>query len=259
MPGPVGGPGCRRCGATGSLLSHGRCASCTLHDRLTTLTAAAADRPGGKQIEALCQALGRAGHAVTVLRWLSYGHSATLLARLLDYDGPLTHQYLDALPPSKAVHYVRDVLVCAGVLTSRDEHLERITPWLDQLLATRPPGHARLIQPYAHWFLIHRARCKSCGSLTSSATAGHIRARITTAVALLDWLSDHGTDLRALTQAQLDQWLLAHPGRHTPIQPFISWATRRKITRGLAVKTGPPPRRQTSSTTASMPGSSVPA
>lgn len=56
----------------------------------------------------------------------------------------------DALPPSKAVHYVRDVLADAGVLPSRDEHLEQITPWLDQLLATRPPGHARLIHPYAH-------------------------------------------------------------------------------------------------------------
>jgi hypothetical protein len=86
-----------------------------LHDRLTTLTGVAADRPGGTQVEALCQALARAGHPVTVLRWLSYGHSAALLTRLLDHDGPLTHQHLDALPASKAVHYIRDVLVCAGV------------------------------------------------------------------------------------------------------------------------------------------------
>ena len=55
-------------------------------------------------------------------------------------------------------------------------------------------------------------------------------------MALLDWLSDHGTDLGALTQDQLDQWLLARPGRHTPIQPFIRWTTRHKITRGLTVK-----------------------
>jgi len=47
------------------------------------------------------------------------------------------------------------------------------------------------------------------------------------------------TDLSNLTQGQLDQWLLAGPGRHTPIQPFISWATRHKITRGLAVKSRP--------------------
>jgi hypothetical protein len=38
---------------------------------------------------------------------------------------------------------------------------------------------------------------------------------------------------------QLDQWLLARPGRHTPIQPFISWTTRHKFTRGLAVKSRP--------------------
>jgi hypothetical protein len=192
----------------------------------------------GHPISVLAQALTRAGRPVTVLRWLSYGHSAGLVHRLVGHDGPLTHQHLDALPPSKAVHYVRDVLIGAGVLPSRDEHLERITPWLGQLLATRP-GHARLIQPYAHWFLLQRARRKNRGGLTSSTTAESIRARITAAVALLDWLSRHGTDLSALTQDQLDQWLLAGPGRHTPIQPFISWTTRHKITRGLAVKTRP--------------------
>lgn len=118
-----------------------------LDDRLTELTDRARNRPGSEQISVLAQALAQAGRPVTVLRWLSYGHSAGLVHRLVEHDGPLTHQHLDALPPSKAVHYVRDVLVGAGVLPSRDEHLERITPWLDQLLATRPPGHARLIQP----------------------------------------------------------------------------------------------------------------
>ena len=137
------------------------------------------------------------------------------------------------------MHYVRDILVSAGVLPGRDEHLDRITPWLDQLLATRPPGHARLIQPYAHWFLLQRARRKNHGRLTSSTTADSIRARITAAVALLDWLNHHGTDPSALTQDQLDQWLLAGPGRHTPVQPFISWANRHKVTRGLAVKSRP--------------------
>lgn len=231
--------GCRRCGATGSELNQGRCARCTLHDRLTTLASDTANRPGGHQVKALCQALARAGHPDTVLRWLSYGHSAALLAQLLDDSESLTHQHLDALPLSKAVHYVRDVLVCAGVLPSRDEHLERITPWLDQLLATRSPGHARLIQPYAHWFLIHRARRKNHGALTSPTTAGSIRTRIAAAVALLDWLSDHQIDPDALTQDQLDRWLLAHPGRHTPIQSFIKWSTRHKITHGLTVKSRP--------------------
>jgi hypothetical protein len=58
-------------------------------------------------------------------------------------------------------------------------------------------------------------------------------------VALLDWLSDHDTSLSTLTQDQLDHWLLARPGRHSPIQPFISWTTRHKITRGLTVKSRP--------------------
>jgi hypothetical protein len=52
-----------------------------------------------------------------------------------------------------------------------------------QLLATRPPGHARVIQPYARWFLLQRAHRKNHGGLTSSTTADSIRARITAAVA----------------------------------------------------------------------------
>ena len=79
-----------------------------LDDRLTELTDRARNRPGSEQISVLAQALAQAGRPVTVLRWLSYGHSADLMNRLLDHDGPLTHQHLDALPPSKAVHYVRD-------------------------------------------------------------------------------------------------------------------------------------------------------
>ena len=109
--------GCRRCGAACFLLSYGRCASCVLDDRFTELTDAARNRPGGEQISVLAQALARAGHPATVLRragLVLYGHCAWRVHRLLEHDGPLTHQHLDALPPSKAVHYVRDVLVGAA-------------------------------------------------------------------------------------------------------------------------------------------------
>ena len=65
-----------------------------------------------EQISVLAQALAQAGRPVTVLRWLSYGHSAGLVRRLVEHDGPLTHQHLDALPPSKAVHYTQVPSAC---------------------------------------------------------------------------------------------------------------------------------------------------
>jgi hypothetical protein len=50
-------------------------------------------------------------------------------------------QPLDDLPQTQALRYVRDMLVSPGVLPERNEHLERLAPWLEHLLHDKP----------AHW------------------------------------------------------------------------------------------------------------
>ncbi len=48
---------------------------------------------------------------------------------------------------AQSLHCTREVLASAGVLPARNEHPERLAPWLEHLLKDRPGGHARLACP----------------------------------------------------------------------------------------------------------------
>jgi hypothetical protein len=106
----------------------------------------------------LADALLAAEKPRSVLVWLGKSAAAQLLAQLAARADPLTHAVLDSLPPSRAVHFVRRMLMDTGVLPDRLDHLDRIVPWLDAQLESHPAAHARLIRPYVQWHLLHRAR-----------------------------------------------------------------------------------------------------
>ena len=57
------------------------------------------------------------------------------------------HDLLDELPPSRNVHYIRQMMVQTGVLPERHEDLERLPAWLDHHLLDKPTEHANLIRP----------------------------------------------------------------------------------------------------------------
>jgi hypothetical protein len=148
---------CRRCGQAGRLYADGQCARCVLAQRLNDLLT---DDHGDihPQLGPLLKAMTAVEHPVSILGWLRKSESATLLARLAETKEPITHQTLDGLSPSRSVYYVRDVLVHIGIIEERNEFLERIPPWLDQLLAGQPTAHAHLVRQFAHWYVLRRAR-----------------------------------------------------------------------------------------------------
>ena len=88
-----------------------------------------------------------------------------------------------------------------------NEHLERLAPWLEHLLHDKPAHHARLIRPFAHWFVLRRARRVAARRTFTRGSADFARARVLAALDLLSWLDQRGQDLRDLTQADLDRWL----------------------------------------------------
>jgi hypothetical protein len=147
----------------------------------------------------------------TVVDWLGKSRSAHLLGQLAKSGQPITHGLLDELPQTHSLHYVREVLVNAGVLPARNEHLERLTPWLEHLLRDKPAGHARLVRPFAHWSVLRRAAAHRAYGRGS---ADFARARVLAALDLLSWLDHRSQPLEALTQADLDQWLIE--GTTTP-------------------------------------------
>ena len=94
-----------------------------------------------------------------MLRWVALAPTARLLRQLVEDGVPVTHQRLDALPPSPSVLRLRDLLVRCTVLPAREgEYLHRVDPWLRTLLADLPPHHAGVLAPFARWYLLPRAR-----------------------------------------------------------------------------------------------------
>jgi hypothetical protein len=233
---------CRACGHDGEIHCDQRCFRCVLTERATDLltgTGGVAD-----QLRPLLDAIRQVDNPATVVAWLARSPSAKLLRQLALAGEPITHDLLDQQPQTQPVHYLRELLVAAGVLPLRDEHLERLGPWLDGILADRPAHQVRLVRPFAHWFVLRRARraaARSQGFRRGS--ADFARARIIVALDLLAWLDQTQLALADLTQPILDQWLAEGSTARRAIRYFLQWAHDRRVTGDLEVtlppKTGP--------------------
>ena len=240
----AGAPGldytCRECGRGGQIHSSRRCFSCVLAERARVLLVG----PGGEvsaQMQPLLEALSSVTNPATVVKWLGTSRSARLLGRLARTGDAVTHDLLDDLPQTQALHYVREILVSSGVLPARNEHLERLAPWLEHLLAGKPAHHARLIRPFTHWFVLRRARRAAARRAFTRGSADFARARVLAALDLLSWLDQCGQVLRDLTQADLDRWLADGTTTRRTVRYFLQWAHSRGLVGDLTVPLPPRP------------------
>ncbi len=232
---------CRECGRGGQIHSGGRCFGCVLAERAHGLLAG----PSGEvsaQLHPLFAALTTVSNPATVVTWLGKSRSAQLLGGLARTDNPVTHDLLDDLPQTQALRYVRDMLVTSGVLPARNEHLERLGSWLEHLLHDKPAHHARLIRPFAHWFVLRRARRTAACRTFTRGSADFARARVLAALDLLSWLDQPGQDLRDLTQTDLDRWLTEGTTTRRAVRYFLQWAHGRGLAGDLSVPL--PPRQE---------------
>ena len=232
---------CRECGRGGEIHSNRRCFGCVLAERARILLAG----PGGEvpdQLQPLLEALSSVSNPATVVSWLGTSRSARLLGRLARTGDPITHDLLDGLPQTQALHYVREVLVNSGALPARNEHLERLAPWLEHLLHDKPAHHARLVRPFTHWFVLRRARRSAARRTFTRGSADFARARVLAALDLLSWLDHRGQALSNLTQADLDQWLADGTTTRRAVRYFLQWACGRGLADDLTVPL--PPRQE---------------
>jgi hypothetical protein len=226
---------CRFCGQAGRVYEAGRCFRCVVTRRL-------GDMLGGTtgqiptQLQPLAAALTAAEKPRSVMVWLGESSAAQLLTRLAAQGQPITHELLDSLPVDQDVHYVRQILVQTEILPERLEYLDRIRPWLEQTLAARPDAHARLVRPYAHWYVLHRARRRAQrrGAFTAH-SATQIRSEIRVVLGMLDQLDRDGLTLASLRQHHVDRWLTAGPASRYSIRYFLLWATERGLVSDITV------------------------
>jgi ribosomal protein L40E len=225
---------CRRCGQGGRLYADGTCTRCVLADRLQDLL----QRPDGTiapQLVPVRDALIAVEHPVTIIGWLRKSASARLLARLAAEGQLISHELLDELPQTQSLYHFRQVLVHTGVLLERVEYLERIRSWLEELLGELPSHHGRLIRPFAHWFVLRRARRRTHRRSYTSAAGHSARHRIRIAVDFLGWLDEHGLTLESVGQADIDRWLTGGPTPRRDVALFLTWAADRRLTRRFTV------------------------
>lgn len=139
--------------------------------------------------------------------------------------------------PASVSH--RQLLVTTGVLPERDDDLERLPAWLDNTLAGEPTEHARLLRPFAHWFLLRRARRRAAVRHQPAIASGYLRTQITIALKLLAWLDQHSIALADLDQSSLDAWLAAGNTNSYNVRNFLIWAAARGIAPELSVPLRP--------------------
>lgn len=225
---------CTRCGHSGNPYGAGLCAHCVLDDRLRDLLAGP-DGTVSPQLQPVHQALAAAQRPRGLIHWLARSPNVTLLAQLAATGEPLSHQRLDELPPGRHEYYVRQLLVTTGVLPERHDDLERLPAWLDKTLAGKPAEHARLIRPFAHWFLLRRARRRAAARRQPAVAGDYLRTQITIAGKLLAWLDERNLALADLDQPSLDAWLADGNTNSYNIRNFLGWAAARGIAPKLTV------------------------
>jgi hypothetical protein len=220
---------CPGCGQPGRLRA-GRCARCTVDQRLRTLLAdpTGAIRP---ELQVLYQALTSAPRPATVANWLDRSAAPAILSGL-DTGRALTHQVLDELPGGKPVEHLRSVLVAIGTLPTRDEQLVRLERWITHTIAERAdPDQQQLLHRYAVWHLLRRLRRRTDATATTHGQAVVVQQHVKAAITLLDALTARDLTLATAGQGDLDTWLTGAATHRREAGHFIRWAHRQKLTR----------------------------
>lgn len=220
---------CNQCGREDHPYGGRRCARCILAERLTVLLT---DPSTGQVHQRLRPVLDElvAGHRPqTTIYWLlrKPGHGPALLRQMATGQAAISHETFTSLPMDKARNYLRDLLTAVGVLPPFEPRIERIEPWLAQLVQPLTPDDARAVEQFARWSTLRRLRdAADQDRLTKNMiwNARHALREITT---FLAWLEDQPVALADARQPVLEDFLEQRPSSTvTALVPFIRWLNK---------------------------------
>jgi hypothetical protein len=227
-PDPSFWRGCPGCGRP--QLSTRTCTRCNLRQRLALLLAGGGEIPA--ELRGLHDTLAGSERPNLVLAWVNKPAIAAILREFGSGQRALSHAALDELPAGKPVEHLRAILVAAGTLPPRDEHLARLECWIERTLAGRSDTEQRqLLHRYAVWHLLRRLRQRTSATRATHAQAVTVKRHVTAAIALLDGLAARGRTLAGASQRDLDNWLTSDQASHRrDAGHFVRWAKQRKLT-----------------------------
>jgi hypothetical protein len=224
---------CRTCGAAGEQHFAQTCLRCSIAVSAGQLLATATGAVPARVAD-LPAALARRGRPDSTMRWLLKPTPRGLM-QAIGAEAAISHASFDACPPGQARHHLRSLLVDAGVLPPRDEHTERLDAWVNELVATLPAHHSRVIVPFAHWKVLRTVRRRTRRKRTTVGVANSARERVRAAIRLLRHLDTSHERVDRLTQDSLDRWIGGSRSRSSDIAPFIGWLNLSGTTHGLRV------------------------
>lgn len=214
---------CVDCGLEDKLYERGRCNACALRRRTgELLRAGAAQIP--TQLVAVHDAIVATSTPRTALNWLRNGAGAAVLADLAAGTTAISHAALDAHPRRRGADYLRHVLVAAQVLPARDEALARLESWVASTMLpnVQQPEHRRLLQAYATWRVLRRARRRAEHNGNGRTPTSHPRTQLLVASRFLRWLDQRGISLAQCSQGDVDNWLAEGPAGYG-VRDFLNW------------------------------------
>ncbi len=238
---------CGTCGAEGYLVG-GRCDRCRLKVQLTTLL----DDGSGQvnpELQPVLDRLCAMPRPDMRLAWLRRQRPNQLLSDLASGHLPLTHETFAALPNTKTVTYVSDLLIDTAVLPPADRQLGIYQRWLREYCAEIPdPAHVQLLHRYLTWRQLPDLRRTAAHRALTVGSTNHCRSEIRAIHAWLCWLADHQLTLSQCQQVNLDTWAIEQPQVAHHSRRFLRWA----ITNGLTPTLTEPARPAAAPTTAGM-------
>jgi hypothetical protein len=241
----TGQPACPRCGGIPARFrcgcgrevtagERGRCWWCVLAELVTDVLAGPGEEVPA-HLRPLADGLVSMRRPQSGVAWLRRSTIACQTLRDLAHGRLLcSHAALDAVGTSRAVEYLRCLLVRYGVLPPRDRRLADFQRWAAAKLdGIGNAGHRQLLERFLRWYLLRHLRSGSTAAAPLS-HGPHQRAkqRFTVAAAFLAWLADRGHQLGECTQHDLDSWFAAGPSTRQHALTFLSWARRQRILRG---------------------------
>jgi site-specific recombinase XerD len=224
---------CDNCGREAERLRGGHCARCVVTTDLGQILNPHA--PPDMRIKRLINELAAVPRPESIMTWMRHPVTADLLTRIGTRELQLSHDAFDALPPSRSVEHLREMLVEHRMMPSRgDPRLARFEIWLDQRLATlqSTPAIHTPIEQFARWHHLRRLRENIDPTRNMDNATRCAKQEITETGKFLRWLLDeHNTTIKDLQQAHLDAYLSEGTTTRTAIRNFIQWRTRAGIAR----------------------------
>ncbi len=219
---------CAECGREDDHYGVNRCARCIVTERLTGMLT---DPTTGRihvRLQPLYDELVVARRAQSVITWLQKppGTAARLLPRMASGQMPISHEAFRSLPADRSHNYLHHLLTATGVLPAHDVPIELMARWLEDKLADLGSDEAALIGRYARWHVLGYLRDAAGRGQLSMGGVYAARSKVNAAIRLALWADARGLTLAALTQGQLEEYLVEHPGAGTALQGFLGWLRR---------------------------------